>query len=97
MARVMPEEAWAAVFLLSGVTQISIVLREEFHSMLARYFAAWNAALWGYVVISMLLSVSPPPAAISGEIILAFAATWIWIKPHIMYRGIMYARQQRQQ
>ena len=96
MAKVMPEEAWGFVFLASGVTQLSIVLREDFYCALARYFAAWNAALWVYVVISMLLSVSPPPAAVSGEIVLAMAATWIWIKPHIIFNGIVYARKQRQ-
>lgn len=95
MAKVMPEEAWGLVFLVSGVTQISIVLREEFYCVFSRYFAAWNAALWVYVVVAMLLSVSPPPAAVSGEIVLAFAATWIWVKPHIVYNGIMYARKQR--
>ena len=95
MAKVMPEEAWGLVFLVSGVTQISIVLREDFYCPLSRYFAAWNAALWVYVVVAMLLSVSPPPAAISGEIILAMAAAWIWVKPIIIFNGIMYARKQR--
>ena len=96
MSKVLPEEAWGVVFLVSGVTQLSIVMREDFHSTLARYFSAWNAALWGYIVTSMLLSVSPPPAAISGEIILAFAAAWIWLQPYVAYHGIVYARKQRQ-
>lgn len=87
MAHVAVEEVWAAVFLLSAVTQISIVAMEDFNSSLARYFAGWNAALWGYTVASMLLSVYPPPAAIGGEIALAFSAAWIWLRPFILIEG----------
>ena len=95
MSQVMSEEAWGLVFLLSGVTQFTIVLREDFYCAMARYFAAWNAALWVYIVTSMLMSVYPPPAAVSAEIVMAFAAFWIWLKPIIVYKGIMYARSQR--
>jgi len=91
MATVMREEAWALVFLLSAITQVSIVLMEDFHSRFARYFAAWNAALWVFVVGSMLLSVYPPPAAIAGEIALAFSAFWIWLRPYILAEGLYNA------
>lgn len=93
MAACMPEEAWALVFLASSVTQITIVLRRDFHCVLARYFAAWNMVLWVYVVVSMLLSVYPPPAAISAEITLAMAAIWIWVRPYLLVRGIRRARE----
>ena len=92
MSHIMNEEAWASVFLLSSITQATIILRHEFHCWAARYFAAWNAVLWCVVVVSMLLSVYPPPAAISGEITLAIAAFWIWLRPFIILRGIEYAR-----
>lgn len=88
MAQVMNEEAWAAIFLLSAVTQFSIVVQEHFHRPLARYFAAWNAVLWNFVVISMLISVYPPPAAIAGEVSLAMVALWIWIRPYILAEGL---------
>ena len=71
MALVISEEAWGVVFAMSAAMQLTIVLQGDFHSRFARYFAAWNAVLWVYVVASMLLSVYPPPAAISGEIVLA--------------------------
>lgn len=87
MAHVAVEEVWAAVFFLSAVTQISIIAMEDFHSTLARYFAGWNAALWVYTVLSMLLSVYPPPAAIGGEIALALSATWIWLRPLVLLEG----------
>jgi len=93
MATVMPEQAWALLFLLSSVTQITIVIRQDYHCWLARYFAACNAVLWCFVVISMLLSVYPPPAAISVEITLALAAIWIWIRPFLLLRA--YERAER--
>lgn len=92
MSHVMTEEAWAAVFLLSAVMQTSIVMTESFHSLFARMFAGFNAGLWMFVVMSMLLSVSPPPAAISGEIALALASVWIWLRPAIIFGGIVRAR-----
>lgn len=95
MAHVMYEEAWALVFLLSAVTQFSIVIMEQFHSVFARYFAAWNACLWTFVVVSMLFSVYPPPAAIAGEVALSFAAIWIWVRPYIILEGLSRARQRR--
>ncbi len=92
MSHVMNEEAWAFIFFLSSATQISIVAMETFHSAFARYFAGWNAILWTFVVVSMLISVYPPPAAIAGEIALAFAAVWIWVRPYIIFEGIVRAR-----
>lgn len=80
MSTVMPENAWGFIFLISGITQLSILIRGDFHSRFSTYFAGWNAALWLYVTISMYMSVFPPPAAISGEAALALAAGWIWIR-----------------
>ena len=94
MSHVMHEEAWAFVFLLDAVMQLTIILSQDYHSRFARYFAAFNAALWTYVVGSMLLSVYPPPAAISAEIVMAIAAVWIWIRPFILAQGYRYAYSQ---
>ena len=80
MAHVMPENAWGFIFLLSSITQMSILVHGDYHSRFATYFAGWNYALWLYVTISMYMSVTPPPAAISGEAALALAAGWIWIR-----------------
>jgi hypothetical protein len=94
MSHVMTENAWAFVFLMSAVMQTTIVLTQSYHTLFARMFSGFNAALWLFVVISMLLSVTPPPAAISGEIALAFASIWIWLRPHIIIGGIARARSQ---
>lgn len=91
MSHIMSEEAWALVFLVSSAMQLTIVLQDSFHTQFARYFAAWNASLWSTVVIGMLISVYPPPAAIAGEIALAFAAVWIWLRPYILTEGLRRA------
>lgn len=53
-------------------------MNDKIVSALSRaYFAAYNALLWVFVVGSMLLSVYPPPAAISAEIVMTCAATWM--------------------
>ena len=80
MSHVMSEEAWGFIFILSAITQFGIVLKGDYHSRFATYFAGWNAALWLFVTISMYMSVSPPPAAISGEAALTFAAAWVWVR-----------------
>lgn len=87
MAAAMSEEGWAIIFLVSSLTQITIVLLDDMHSTFARYFACWNACLWVYTVYSMLASVYPPPAAIGGEIALAVSACWVWIRPYILVQG----------
>lgn len=87
MSHVMNEEAWGLILLLSAATQITIVMVENFHGYCARLFASWNACLWVFLVLSMLLSVYPPPAAIGGEMALALAAVWIWIRPLFLMEG----------
>ena len=93
MALVMSEEAWSVVFLVSSVIQITVVLMDDLHSRFARYFAGLNAVLWSYVVVSMLISTYPPPAAIAGEMALALGALWIWIRPYIIVQEYRRARQ----
>lgn len=88
MSQIFNEEIWGVVFLFSGVTQLSILLLDNYHSLFARYFAGWNATLWLIAVSSMLLSVYPPPAAIGGEIALTMAALWIYIRPYVLAEGI---------
>ena len=84
LANIMHEDAWGLVFALSAATQLSIVAFGHYHHTYARIFAAWNSVLWFYICASMLISVYPPPAAISGEIVLAVAAAWIWLRPILL-------------
>jgi hypothetical protein len=93
MARVMHEEAWAGLFLVTSAMQLSIVILDDYHSRFARYFAAYNAALWWYVVVGMLCSVYPPPAAIAGEISLSVASFWIWFRPYKLREFFLKGRE----
>lgn len=93
MATVMPEQAWALVFLLSSATQFTIIIQRDFHCWLARHFAAWNAVLWVYVVSAAYMSVYPPPAAMSGEVALMLSSVWIWIRPFLLLGA--YERAER--
>lgn len=88
MAATMSETAWALVFLVTSLMQLSILIKADYRSRFATYFAAWNTSMWAYVVVSMYMSVSPPPAAISGELALAVGAGWIWIRSGLKIRGI---------
>lgn len=87
MSRILPEEAWGLIFALSAITQLSIVIRCDYHSTFATLFAGWNSILWSFVVAAMYMSVSPPPAAISGETALALAAGWVWVRSGLKLRG----------
>ena len=84
------EYGWGAVFLLSGILQITIVLRNDLHSAFAQYFAGCNATLWIISIGGCYLSVYPPPAAMSGELALTLAACWIWVRPWILKRGLSH-------
>jgi hypothetical protein len=92
MRQVAPEHVWALLFLVTGLIQIGIVFSGDLHSTFARNFANWNAFLWATTVGMMLFAIQPPPAAISGEIVLAITAVWICVRPYILMRGIEYAR-----
>lgn len=96
MSEVMSEEYWGIVFLFSSLMQFGIIASTNYHSREARYFAAYNAILWGFAVISMLKSVYPPPAAISAEIVMALASGWIWIRPYLLCKWIIDARKRIQ-
>lgn len=93
MAAVMSEFWWAGVFTVSAACQISVVILQSYDTHFGRHFAGFNALLWAYCVISMLWSVYPPPAAIGGEIALAVAAVWIWVRPAIIAKGEHLAEQ----
>ena len=87
MATLASEMAWAVVFLATAVFQWWILLSGRYHDRLSIVFAAWNAILWWWICTSMYMSIYPPPAAISGELALAFAATWVFIRSGVTRPG----------
>lgn len=74
------EDIWGVIWFVSAMLQGYILYTSEYHSRFATWFALFNSALWWIVVVSMYLSVSPPPAAISAEAAMAVAAAWVWIR-----------------
>jgi hypothetical protein len=79
MQRMMPEEAWGVLFIASCFGQVTVLLTKAYHSLPAVVFAGWNSLLWLFCVLSMYMSVYPPPAAISGELALALGASWVFV------------------
>lgn len=75
-----PEQVWAFIFGISAGVQLYLILVQNYFSKFAQIFAGWNALFWSLVVISIYNSVTPPPAAISGELSLAIAAAWVFVR-----------------
>lgn len=90
MSKLATEGIWTFIFAFSSLMQFYIAVYRCGERSWARVFATWNASLWILVVGSMLLSVYPPPAAVGGELALAFAALWIWARPLILANGGRY-------
>lgn len=81
MAHVLrSEEIWGTIWLFSGLMQFYILISGKYHDRFAIAFSCFNSILWWFIVVSMYLSVSPLPAAISGETALAIAAATIFIR-----------------
>lgn len=80
LASIAPELTWAVAFLLMGITQAYILFKGQYHDRFAIGFAFINSCFWTLVCLSMVLSVSPFPAAISGEIALAIGSVWIFVR-----------------
>jgi hypothetical protein len=93
----MPENVWALVFFISGCAQMSIVLWEQYNFVWTRFFAAFNALLWIFLVSSIIIDSYPPLAGIAGEFALMITAIWIWIRPYILAEGLYRAGIRKEQ
>jgi hypothetical protein len=83
LASAASENGWGVCFLISSFIQFTIILTNRMHSITAWFFAGWNFLFWGWTVWAMTSSVSPPAAALGGEIAMVFTAGWIWLRPII--------------
>lgn len=88
-------DAWGYVFLCTGLVQLGIMMWADLHGKVARWFACYNALLWVGTSWAMTTAVYPPPG-IGGELALSLAATWVWIRPHLLAEGIKHAQQTHQ-
>ena len=87
MSKIASENIWASAFLATGLMQLYLLLSQNYFTRFAQCFAGWNAIFWTFIVIAMYNSVTPPPAAISGETSLAIAAAWIFVRSGYKTRG----------
>lgn len=84
MAEIAPEPVWAGAFLIVGLIQLynsfSAVLGGELPAWFSKFDSFLGFVVWAGAVISILVAQSPPPAAIAGEIVMAFAAFWVFVR-----------------
>lgn len=71
---------WATAFLLQGVVMLLALLYDYRDRFVVLFDCVMGCVLWSACTVMMLLSVYPPPAAISAEIIMAFASWWVLVR-----------------
>ena len=76
MAQMLPELGWGSLFLLHGVYSLYSIITNQRGKLAFLTEGALGCALWTGSCAGIILSVYPPPAAIAGEISLAFFSWW---------------------
>ncbi len=74
------EWTWAFLFLIQGGLALYSLLYKSRNRILLIGDGVLGCFLWTGSCVAMLLSVYPPPAAISAEIIAAFMSWWILVR-----------------
>ena len=85
---ILSEHMWGLIFLCSGCIQIYIILYEHMGTNFAKIFAAFNAFLWIYLVLTIIIDSYPPVVGVAGELALMITAIWIWLRPYILAEGL---------
>ena len=80
MAAIADELTWATLFGLQGICAFYSLLAEKKNRFLFNFDAVLGCLLWSGSCVAMLMSVYPPPAAISAEIAAAFASWWVLVR-----------------
>jgi hypothetical protein len=80
MGKLAPEWAWALMFGIQGALGMYSILYKSRNKFLLIGDGILGCILWTGSCVAMLLSVYPPPAAISAEIIAAFMSWWILVR-----------------
>ena len=80
MAKFASEPVWAILFTLHGVLSLYALLYNIKSKSLLVFDGVLGCLLWTGSCVAMLLSVYPPPAAISAEIVTAFASWWVLVR-----------------
>lgn len=80
MAKFASENMWAGLFSLSGFIGLMSIFYDVKHKISLIGEALLGVTLWSSSCIAMLLSVYPPPAAISAEVVAAISSWWILVR-----------------
>ena len=80
MGKFATEWVWACLFLVQGGLALYSLLYKSRNKFLLLGDGILGCILWTGSCVAMLLSVYPPPAAISAEIIAAFMSWWILVR-----------------
>ena len=79
-ALMQSEIYWGMMWLAMSACQFYIVFSGKYHTRFAVCLALFNFLVWTGVVISIYLVFWPPAAALSGEVVLAIGAGWVFIR-----------------
>ena len=80
MAEFGTEHVWAVLFLIQGLAGLFSLLYNCKKICILVLDSILGCILWTGSCVAMLLSVYPPPAAISAEIIVAWFSWWLLIR-----------------
>lgn len=74
------EHVWATLFLIQGVVGMIVLLLKCKKVYLIVLDSILGCILWTGSCVAMILSVYPPPAAISAEIVTAWFSWWLLLR-----------------
>ena len=80
MAKFGSETAWAILFGIQGAAGLYSIIHRSRNRALLVSDAILGCILWTGSCVAMLLSVYPPPAAISAEIVAAIMSWWVLVR-----------------
>jgi Na+/citrate or Na+/malate symporter len=80
MSKFANETTWAILFGLQGLAGLYSIIHKSRDKLLLVTDAVLGCMLWTGSCVAMLLSVYPPPAAISAEIVAAIMSWWILVR-----------------
>lgn len=80
MALIMPEWLWGALFVLVSLLNIFVVWCRLLGSKLELYVTGFISFYWWFVVVSLYTGTSPPPPALTCELAIAIATSWVFLR-----------------
>lgn len=76
MAKFAPEVVWGLAFLFQGAVMMYSLITQRHGKPIFIMDCMLGCALWVIATVACFASVSPPPAAMSAELVATFASFW---------------------